>query len=70
MILTPLQKLPNNVGDLGKIIVSTGFEGCPKWKILPKLVTLAEHDLMKVEMSFGNLRLSLLRYLVSRVMTF
>ena len=30
MILTPLQKLPNNVGDLGKIIVSTGFEWLPK----------------------------------------
>ena len=26
VILTPLQKLPNNVGDLGKIIVATGFE--------------------------------------------
>ena len=25
-ILTPLQKLPNNVGDLGKVIISTGFE--------------------------------------------
>ena len=29
MILTPLQKLPNNVGDLGKIIVATGFEWLP-----------------------------------------
>ena len=27
MMLTPLQKLPNNVGDLGKIIV---FEWLPK----------------------------------------
>ena len=26
MILTPLQKLPNNVGNLGKIIVAIGFE--------------------------------------------
>ena len=26
MILTPSQKLPNNVGDLDKIIVATGFE--------------------------------------------
>ena len=25
-ILTPLQKLPNNVGDLGKLIVAKGFE--------------------------------------------
>ena len=30
MILTPLQKLPNNVGNLGKIIVATGFEWLPK----------------------------------------
>ena len=26
MILTPLQKLPKNVGDLGKLIVAKGFE--------------------------------------------
>ena len=26
MTLTPLQKLLSNVGDLGKIIVATGFE--------------------------------------------
>ena len=25
-ILTPLQKLPKNVGDLGKIFTTTGFE--------------------------------------------
>ena len=30
MILTPLQKLPNNVGDLGKLIVAKGFEKMPK----------------------------------------
>ena len=29
-ILTPLQKLPKNVGDLGKLIVSQGFEKLPK----------------------------------------
>ena len=32
MILTPLQKLPNNVADLGKIIVATGFKWSPKLK--------------------------------------
>ena len=26
MILTSLQKMPNNVGDLGKIIIATGIE--------------------------------------------
>ena len=30
MNLTPLQKLPNNVGNLGKIIVAAGFEWFPK----------------------------------------
>ena len=30
MILTPLQKLPNNVGKLGKTIVATCFEKLPK----------------------------------------
>ena len=29
-ILTTLQKLPMNVGDLGKLIVATGFEKLPK----------------------------------------
>ena len=29
-ILTPLQKLPKNVGDLGKLIVAKGFEQLPK----------------------------------------
>ena len=38
MILTPLQKLPKNVGDLGKLIVAKGFKkhaqspiNCPIW---------------------------------------
>ena len=30
MVLTPLQKLPNNVGDLGKIIVASSCEWLPK----------------------------------------
>ena len=29
-ILTSIQKLPKNVGDLGKIIVATGYEKVPK----------------------------------------
>ena len=29
-ILTPLQKLPKNVGDLGKFIVAKGFKKWPK----------------------------------------
>ena len=30
LILTPLQKLPKNAGDLGKLIVAVGFEKLPK----------------------------------------
>ena len=30
MILTPLQQLPKNVGDLGKLIVANGFKNLPK----------------------------------------
>ena len=29
-ILTPLQKLPKNVGDLGKLIIIKGFKKLPK----------------------------------------
>ena len=29
-ILTPLQKFPKNVGDLGKFIVAKCFENLPK----------------------------------------
>ena len=29
-VLSPLQKLPKNVGDLDKLIVSKGFEKLPK----------------------------------------
>ena len=29
-ILTQLQKLPESVGDLGKLIVAKGFEKLPK----------------------------------------
>ena len=36
MILTPLQKLPNNVGDLGKIIVATSFEWFSKVQKIAK----------------------------------
>ena len=30
-ILTTLQKLPQNVGDLGKLIAGKGFKSCPMW---------------------------------------
>ena len=40
-ILTPLQKLTKNEGDLGKLIVSKGFEKLPKVQKRPNLVTLS-----------------------------
>ena len=43
-ILTPLQKLPKNVGDLGKLIVATDLESCPKFNKLCNLVTLLGRD--------------------------
>ena len=42
--LTPLQKLPNNVEDLGKIIVATGFKSCPMCNKSPNLVKLEVLD--------------------------
>ena len=42
MILTPLQKLPKNVEDLGKLIVANGLKKLPKVQKSPNLVTLLE----------------------------
>ena len=39
LISTPLQKLSENVGDLGKLIVAKGFKNVPK----SNLVTLVEN---------------------------
>ena len=39
-ILIPLQKLPKNVGDLGKLIVAPGFEKLPYMvTLIPSMVT-------------------------------
>ena len=40
MILTPLQKLPKNVENLGKLIVAKGLKKLPKVKKSSNLVTL------------------------------
>ena len=40
-ILTPTQKLPKTVGDLGKLIVAKGIKKLPKVQKSPNLVTLA-----------------------------
>ena len=36
MILTTLQKLPKNVGYLGKLIVAKGFKKLPKVQLIAK----------------------------------
>ena len=36
MILAPLQKLPKNLGDLGKLIVAKGFKKLPKVQKIAK----------------------------------
>ena len=43
-ILTPLQKLPNNEGHLGYIIVATGFKKLPK----VQQITQSEHTVYYV----------------------
>ena len=35
-ILTPLQNLPENVGDLGQLVVAKGFEKLPKVQKIAK----------------------------------
>ena len=54
MSLTPLQKLPSNVGDLGKIIVAIGL----KW--LPKVQKIAQsgHTGWRTSMDTDNLLVS------------
>ena len=44
MILTPLQILPKNVEDLGKLIVAEGLKKLLKVKKSPNLVTLDSCD--------------------------
>ena len=39
-ILTPLQKLIKNVGDLAKLILPRALKTCPKSNKSPNLVTL------------------------------
>ena len=50
MILAPLQKVPKNVGDLGKLIVAKGF------KKLPKVQKIANSGHTALELSFSSHR--------------
>ena len=42
-ILTPLQKLPRNVGDMGKLIAAKGFKKLPKVQKIAKSGHTAPH---------------------------
>ena len=61
MILAPLQKLPNNVDNLGKIIVATGFE------LLPKVQKIAQSG--HAAASYLS-NISLYNYFISLLSTF
>ena len=55
MILTPSQKLPNNVGDVGKIIVATSFEWLPKGQKFAKSGHTALPETQKVSVQLACL---------------
>ena len=44
-ILTPLQNLPKNVGDLDQLIVAKGFKKLPKVQKSLNLVTLPPYNI-------------------------
>ena len=61
MILTPLQKLPKNVVDLGELIVVKGFEKLPKVQLIAKSGHTASCVCFK-NLAYILTRLSLLRH--------
>ena len=54
-IFTPSQNLPENVGDLGKLIVAKGFQKSPKSNISPNLVTLIASTKPKLQVNPKNM---------------
>jgi len=53
-ILTPLQKLPKNVVNLGKFIVAKGLKRCPKSNKSPYPVTLKADNLTIAPLKLKN----------------
>ena len=51
-ILTPFQKLPKNVQDLGKLIVAKALKSCQKSNESPNLVTLPACSKLYLECIF------------------
>ena len=47
LILTPLQKLPKNLGDLGKLIGAKGFKKLPEVQKIAQSGHTAPHQLWK-----------------------
>ena len=61
LILTPLQKLPKNERDLGKLIVAKGLKSCPKSNKSPNLVTLETTQVYFTYFTyFSNLQINVL----------
>ena len=54
MILTPLQKLHKNVGDLGKFIVAKCFEWLPKVQKIAQSGHTDLHEVQTSNRSFGE----------------
>ena len=53
-ILAPLQKLPKNMGDLGKLIVAAGFQNsCPKSNKSLNLATLVYNFLSYLSLNLS-----------------
>ena len=65
LILTHLQKLPKNVGDLENLIVAKGFKKCPKSNKSSNQVTLLPPSLSLSFYLFLSLSFSTLTSLVS-----
>ena len=65
-ILTPLQKLPKNVGDLAKFILPRALKTCPKSNKSPNLVTLVQSQVRKPLGYPGTPKLPLFKYDINR----
>ena len=48
--MSPLQKLPKNVGDFGKLIVAKALKSGPKSNKSPNLVTLVVAQMVEVSL--------------------
>ena len=67
MILTPLQKLPKNGEDWGKLIVAKGFKKLPKVQNIAQSGHTAQ-DRLKVELTGAHdqkMRAALMHYLLN-----